>query len=137
MYNSQIVVARIKRIAKEKSISMAFINEKCELSESTISSSAKSTYGMKAKNLYMIADCLNVSVDYLLGRTDEPQANKGHLIQTGSIGNYSSHGNTSVRIADSNKQLDETSKELLKAFNELGLGDKAKVMSLIAELSTK
>ena len=72
MYNSQLVTERIKQVTKEKNVSMSQLNEICGLSKNAISSAGKSQEGMKAKNLYMIAEYLDVSVDYLLGRTDEP-----------------------------------------------------------------
>lgn len=38
----------------------------------------------KADNLAKIADCLDCSVDYLLGRTDDPLAHKRRLDETDS-----------------------------------------------------
>lgn len=37
------------------------------------------------QNLYKIADYFNVSVDYLLGRTDYPEINNGKVIIDGKI----------------------------------------------------
>lgn len=72
MYNSQIVTERIKNAAKANGITMEYLNSSCNLSKNTISNAGKSSEGMKAKNLYMIAEFLNVSTDYLLGKTDTP-----------------------------------------------------------------
>lgn len=130
MYNSQIVVARIKKITKEKSISMAFLNEKCELSESTISSSAKSTYGMKAKNLYMIADCLDVSVDYLLGRTDNPDCSaNSNSIKTGDI-----NGDNNANMSINSKQFGKEAIELTEMIENLSLVERSKVVLFIDEM---
>lgn len=71
MYNSQETALRIKNIAKSKRISMELLNSACGLSKNAISQAGKSSDGMKAKNLYVIANYLEVSVDYLLGRTDD------------------------------------------------------------------
>lgn len=131
MYNSQIIVERIKRIAKEKNISMAFLNEKSELSENTISASAKSTYGMKAKNLYMIADCLGVSVDYLLGRTDNPQSITGNSIKTGDI-----TGDNNANI-NSEKSTDNITKKFIEIFDNLPLKEQLAVMNFAIEQSEK
>ena len=71
MYNSQEVVLRIKKVLKTKGISIGTLQAECGLGKNAITQSASSQEGMKSKNLYAIAEYLNVSVDYLLGRTDE------------------------------------------------------------------
>ena len=68
------------------------------------------------------------SVDYLLGRTDEPTGN--YQINTGDVGN-----NSNVNINKSN--FSDTDNELISEFKKLTFNDEAKVMSLIAELSEK
>ena len=132
MYNSQTVTERIKKVVKEKKVSMTQLNEICELSENTISQSAKSTYGMKAKNLYMIADYLGVSVDYLLGRTDEPKTINGNSIRTGDI-TGDNNANINATKKDSNKEITE----LAELINGLSLIERAKVVLFIDELKTK
>lgn len=76
MYNSQEVVLRIKQIAKIKGISILEMQKKCGLGRNAISQAAKSQEGMKAKNLYAIADYLDCSIDYLMGKTDDPNSHK-------------------------------------------------------------
>lgn len=71
MYNSQEVVLRIKKVLKIKGISIGTLQAECGLGKNAITQLASSQEGMKSKNLYAIAEYLNVSVDYLLGRTDE------------------------------------------------------------------
>lgn len=82
-------------------------------------------------SLTKIADYFDVSVDYLLGRTDEPKKiNYGvenHGDNNGAINNQVNSTNTP----------DGISKEMLVKFEELNFTDKVKVMSLIAELSEK
>lgn len=91
------------------------------------------------ETLLKIADYLDVSVDYLLGRTDKPQTVGGHSIQTGSIGDNSSNSDTSVKISDTVQQthLDETEQQLVQAFKTLDFIGKSKVMGLVAELISK
>lgn len=64
---------RIKELSKKRAVSISQLNEICELSKNTIAQSGRGTDGMKAKNLFMIAETLDCSVDYLLGRTDSPE----------------------------------------------------------------
>lgn len=72
MYNAQLTYDRIDEMAKLRGISIGKINEICSLSKNAISNAAKSEYGMKAKNIVLISEILDVSTDYLLGRTDNP-----------------------------------------------------------------
>ena len=72
MYNSQETSTRIKKMAKEKGIPILELQELCGLNKNAIAQAGKSQDGMKARNLYSIAEFLEVSIDYLLGRTDDP-----------------------------------------------------------------
>ena len=74
MYISNNVAERIKTIAKFKGISVKKILEDADLGFNTMSNMKTSM--PKADNLAKIADCLDCSVDYLLGRTDKPEINK-------------------------------------------------------------
>lgn len=71
-YNAAITSERIKKRAKEIGVTISNLNAICDISENTIKRAGKSTEGMKARNLYMIAEVLDCSVDYLLGRSDTP-----------------------------------------------------------------
>lgn len=75
------------------------------------------------ETLLKIADYLGVSVDYLLGRTEEPQV----------INQYNNGDNLNINKSS----LSDTDNELISEFKKLTFTDKVKVMSLIAELSQK
>lgn len=75
MYNSQEIAKRIKLMAKSKKISLKNMLSDCELGINSISQMSKGN-DMLSKNLAKIADYLDCSVDYLLGRTDNPEINK-------------------------------------------------------------
>ena len=136
MYNSQIVAERIKKAVKENNTTMDTLNTKCNLSKNAISSSSKSSEGMKAKNLYMIAEFLGVSVDYLLGRTDEPHT-KFENVHYSNIVNGINGDNSPMTVPLECTQLDETTRQLVNAFQQLDFTGKAKVMGIIAELINK
>lgn len=137
MYNNQEIALRIKQIAKEKKISIKQLLENCNLNVNYISQFSNGR-DMTAGNLYSIAKCLDVSVDYLLGRTDEPHTIGGHSIQTGSVGDNSSNNDTIVKISDSmQKSFDEMSTELLKKFNELSFDEKLEVFNYIKNIKVK
>lgn len=75
MYNSQEIALRIKARAKEQGKSLGDMLSACELGINTISKMAKGT-DVLTQNFAKIADYLDCSVDYLLGRTDNPEVNK-------------------------------------------------------------
>ncbi|MBD5159347.1 MAG: helix-turn-helix domain-containing protein [Ruminococcus sp.] len=71
MYNNQEIAFKIKQSAKSKKVTVKQLLEKCNLNINYISQFANGK-DMTAGNLYKIADLLDVSVDYLLGRSDAP-----------------------------------------------------------------
>lgn len=74
MYDSNAVADRIRSIAKTKKLSMKQILADAGLGYNTMTTYRTSM--PKADNLAKIADQLDCSVDYLLGRTDDPQSHK-------------------------------------------------------------
>ena len=74
MYNSTETANRIKSLAKERGISVRQVLLSAKLSYNTMSNMKTSM--PKADNLARIADYLDCSVDYLLGRTDNPEVNR-------------------------------------------------------------
>lgn len=75
MYNSQNLVQRIKNRAKERNVLIRDMLTTCELSINAISQISDKK-GLSSFSLARIADYLDCSVDYLLGRTDNPDVNK-------------------------------------------------------------
>lgn len=75
MYSAQITKERIKQLSKNKKINMEDILSSCNLGVNAIRQ-INDTKGMASFSLAKIADYLDCSVDYLLGRTDNPEINK-------------------------------------------------------------
>ena len=75
MYTAQNLIQRIKGRAKEKNILIKVMLTECELSVNAISQISDKK-GLSSFSLAKIADYLDCSVDYLLGRTDNPEVNK-------------------------------------------------------------
>ena len=71
MYNSTDVADRIRTMAKARGVSVKKLLEDVGLGFNTMSNMKTSM--PKADNLAKIADYLDCSVDYLLGRTDSPE----------------------------------------------------------------
>lgn len=70
MYITQSIANRIKSTARNKKISMKQLLSDCELNINAISEFSKGKQ-LSCISLARIADYLECSVDYLLGRTDE------------------------------------------------------------------
>lgn len=128
MYSSSETSTRIKKLAKEKGLQMFDLQERCGLSKNTIAQSGKSQDGMKAKNLYAIAELLECSVDYLLGRTDIPTS-------TYSISNNNTTVNgTQANVINNSNSSDGLTEQFMRAFEELSFEDKVSVMQFVKEI---
>lgn len=79
MQNSYIADT-IKRMCKIRHISITELLSQCELSKSFIYDLEKRSTSPSCSKITRIADYLNCSVDYLLGRTDNPNI-ESHIIQ--------------------------------------------------------
>ena len=75
MYNAQMLTVRIKSRAKQKNILIRDMLKECDLSINAISQISDKK-GLSCFPLARIADYLDCSVDYLLGRTDNPDINR-------------------------------------------------------------
>lgn len=71
MYSAEEIAKKINLILKDKGLSQKEMLEACELNKNTVSSMLYRNSIPRADNLAKIADYLECSVDYLLGR-DSP-----------------------------------------------------------------
>ena len=76
MHNSQEVATTIKSRAKSKKIAIGKMLSDCDISKNTLSSMQSGGYLPRVENIVRMADYLGCSVDFLLGRTDNPEINK-------------------------------------------------------------
>ena len=127
MYNSQETIFRIKQRAKEQGIAILDLQTKCDLGRNAISQAAKSQDGMKARNLFAIAEVLDCSVDYLLGRTDNPEVTYNNHALSGDGGVSVAGGNITI----SNQQKEDA--EILDLIKSLPLKKRVKIISMIYE----
>ena len=73
MINSQELANSIKEIAKSKKIAIGKMLSDCGLSVNTLSSMQSGGYYPRLEAIAKIADYLNVSVDYLLGKSEQKE----------------------------------------------------------------
>lgn len=74
MYESTKVAENIKKATKSKGIQLKDMLYTLDLNKNTLSNMYNSSM-LKGDSLARIADYLDCSIDYLLGRTDNPEIN--------------------------------------------------------------
>lgn len=67
---------KIKTLCKAKKISMQTLLEQCDINRNFIYDLEKNNSIPSFDKIIRIADCLNVSIDFLAGRTDNAEINK-------------------------------------------------------------
>lgn len=67
---------RLKELRKAMGISQLKLAMDLNMNQNSISRYENLTHEADYKTLIMFADYFNVSIDYLLGRTDNPKMNK-------------------------------------------------------------
>lgn len=75
MYDSNSLAENIKKTAKNSNIQLKVMLIDLDLNKNTLSNMYNGSM-LKADSLARIADYLDCSVDYLLGRTDNPEVNR-------------------------------------------------------------
>lgn len=75
MYDTQEIAQRIKQRAKQLNLTLKDVLPECGLNVNAVSDLAKGSR-MYCVSLALIADRLDCSVDWLLGRTSRPEVNR-------------------------------------------------------------
>lgn len=79
MYDANEIALKINQILKEKQLSQKDMLENCKLSKNAISSMLSRGSMLRADNLARIADYLDCSIDYLVGRSTLIRIQKSEL----------------------------------------------------------
>ena len=74
-YDSEQIANRIRERAKQQGKTLRALLAECQLGINTVSSISNGA-DITTRHFARIADCLECSVDYLLGRTDNPDVNR-------------------------------------------------------------
>lgn len=84
-------------------------------------------------SLAKIADFFNCSVDYLLGRTDNPSVGSSGGINQSNVN--SDNSTVNINSSVQSKQSDDSlTSEFISAFNELDFDNKVKAMNYVSKL---
>ena len=146
MYNSSDIADKIKLIAKSKDISVKRLLEDVGLGFNTMSNMKTSM--PKVDNLAKIADYLDCSVDYLLGRENRENNKAGIDIVASKVKglnmeNYNEK--TSVLVSnvedwnvkndqEKNKDLSDEETEILGIYRSLNIRDKSTFLNFILNM---
>lgn len=128
MYNMHKTKDRIKDLCKSKNIKMETLLTDCGLGINAIRQ-INEKKGMGSYSLARIADYLSCSVDYLLGRTDEPSTISnviGGNVTGGAV--VQGYHNSNVTVNSSERKLTDEEIELLRQFNSLDVKRRIKLL---------
>ena len=70
------MVLRLKELRKKRNLSQVKLSMDLNMNQNTISRYENGVREADYKTLILFADYFNVSIDYLLGRTDNPEINR-------------------------------------------------------------
>ena len=133
MYNSTILADRIKLMAKEQNIQLKAIWSEVGITDNTLTNLRKGSM-LGADKVALIADYLNCSVDYLLGRTDNPSATGGTYIKNNNHNvNQAINGDVNIN-ADTSEKDD---KQLFDMIKGLDLVQRSETIVYINNLKKK
>lgn len=128
MYITQDIAGRIKRQAKLQGKTIKVMLQDLEMGINAISEFSKGKQ-LSCISLAKISDYLNCSVDYLLGRVDNPQAHKtGNTVSVGDVSGNSGAIGVGNTVTNSATPLDEHQKLLLDLYNNLSTMEQAKLL---------
>lgn len=133
-YTSELLKERITATVKAKGYTIKAMLSTLELNENTINQISDKK-GLSSFSLAMIADYLDCSVDYLLGRTDKSKP-EAEVIKDNHGSAFIGANVTELPVTivqSDNHQLDEMQKELLHRFGELSFTEKLKIMQELVE----
>lgn len=135
MYNAQNLGERIKSQAREKNILIRDLLTSCDLSINTISQMTDKK-GLSSFSLAKIADYLECSVDYLLGRTDNPEFGTSTLQNSGNhIAFGNNFQNNSIAIgniaSDVSSETEELEQEICSILKRLPLRKRTELLTIM------
>ena len=131
MYTAQTTIERIQSIIKTRGLVQKDVLFDCGLNENTLKRMTD-VRGMASFSLAKIADYLGVSVDYLLGRTNDPDI-KG-------ISNVISiHGDNAHNISNINmgKASNEDIDEIVEMLKSLTLVQRSEIILMINKMKNQ
>lgn len=125
------IVNRIQSIL-EKEMSLKKLEEELGFGNGTIGKWKKSP--PSCSKISAVAQRLDCSIDYLLGRTENPQSHKERSTNM-VTGNYNAVDNSRVTInSDGSCELSIDESEIIRIFRQLNAKQRHKLMTVIFDM---
>ena len=112
------VGVRLRELRKEKRKTLRDVNIDLGISYSNLAAVERGEHGCNADTLNKLADYYNVSIDYLLGNTDNPKA-------------------TIIQVADSDGSITSVEYEIIDKLKGLQAEDLEKVSEYVDFIKSK
>lgn len=136
MFEPYEIAERIKKCAKEKDITVKALLQKAGVGEKMVSNmSGKNGSYPQTDKIAKIAVILDCSVDYLLGRTDEPNGVYQNS-NSGNIVNGNNGDNSPLTVNGKAPPTDDTD-ELVDLVKGLSLVKRAEAVLYLNDLKNK
>ncbi len=137
MYNLQLNIDRIVSLTQSKDLSINKMLKNAGLAPSIIDNMKRGRLPSIDK-IYDIADYFDCSVDYLLGRTDNPNKQKSSNDFSGSSITNSNIANNSANITIKNENnLTDEESELINIYRTLNVKKRHQVLDLVFKLENE
>lgn len=133
-YDTNSLTRMIEKLCLEKNIPVKEMLVQSGLSRNVVDNLKKGSVPSVDK-VAQIADYFGCSVDYILGRTNEPQINSINIIKTGNITGDNINGSNNINIHQSSVSAYDA--ELMELIKTLPLIKRAEAVLYLNELKNK
>ncbi len=135
MNNPQMTAERIEMLAKSKNVSVSAMLSELGMNKNALFTMKNSGYLPRIESLCKFANYFGVSVDYLIGRTDNPNITDTYINGDNNGIQAVNNGNNSNLTVNGNTRTD--TEELVEMIQGLPLVQRAKIITQIDEMKNK
>ena len=133
MNSSQMVAETIESLAKNKGVSVSVMLIELGMNKNALFTMKNSGYLPRVESLCKFADYFNISIDYLLGRTDKPTLTGGTYIN----GNNNNNGSQAINGNININATEQDDLQLLEMIKKLDLVQRSKIIAKIDEMENE
>lgn len=126
---------RIEMLAKSKNVSVSAMLSELGMNKNALFTMKNSGYLPRIESLCKFANYFGVSVDYLIGRTDNPNITDTYINGDNNGIQAVNNGNNSNLTVNGNTRTD--TEELVEMIQGLPLVQRAKIITQIDEMKNK
>lgn len=131
-FDSNKLIDTISFMCSKKNISANKMLLECNLNKSVLDNLKKGSIPSVDK-IMKVADYFNVSVDYLLGRTDNPKMQSTTVDQSQTVSINGVISGNIGNISNSHFEISEEDMELIQLFHKLSIQKRAEIIMLMVK----